>query len=221
MTDIDNTTGTGTTEVHLAEMPMGELVASIASAAPTPGGGAVAALAAALAASLAAMTARYSTASGLPDAEGLAERADALRDRALGLADDDARVYRGYVAASRIPREPGPERRRAAVREALDAAADVPLDLAGLAREIAEAGETLVRSGNPRLHSDALTTSCLAAAAAAGAAALVTDNLAARPADPRARLARRHGRAAAAAARRATDDHLSEDVEEEALHRDR
>jgi methenyltetrahydrofolate cyclohydrolase len=206
---------------QLAGIPLGSVAASIASASPTPGGGAVAALAAALAASLAGMTARYSTASDLADAEALARRVDLLRERALGLADDDARVYRRYVAATRLPREPDPQRRRQAVRAALDAAADVPLDLVGLAREVAEAGEALALSGNPRLHSDALTASCLAAAAATGAAALVADDLAARPDDPRARRARREARAARAAARRAGRAGDGQDDDEEVAVRDR
>jgi methenyltetrahydrofolate cyclohydrolase len=80
---------------------------------------------AALAAGLAAMAGRFALRHDLDSAVAadLITRADSLRTRAVALADADADGYGRYVAATRLPRDPDPEQRRAAIRAALDAAA--------------------------------------------------------------------------------------------------
>jgi formiminotetrahydrofolate cyclodeaminase len=85
----------------------------------------------------------------------LTDRSDAFRARALALADADADAYGRYIAATRLPRDPAPGQRRAAIRAALDAAANVPADLGRLAAEVAVIGEKLAVSGNPNLRPDA------------------------------------------------------------------
>ncbi|MGW4490059.1 cyclodeaminase/cyclohydrolase family protein [Amycolatopsis sp. NPDC004368] len=187
---------TGTT---LAGTAFGEITDTVASAAPTPGGGAVAGLTAALAAGLTAMVARYSTAAGALDTAAVAARADELRRAAQRLADDDVSAYQAYLD---LVKPPDATARKAAIRTALDAAADIPLALAAVAAEVAELGELLVEDGNPRLRPDALTAVQLASAVAASAAALVGANLRARRDDPRpARAAGLAAAAHAAAAR--------------------
>jgi methenyltetrahydrofolate cyclohydrolase len=104
---------------------VGDFLDAVASGEPTPGGGAVSGITAALAAGLAAMAGRYALRHD-PDsavAADLITRADSLRTRAVALADADADAYGRYVAATRLPRDPDPEQRRAAIRAALDAAA--------------------------------------------------------------------------------------------------
>ena len=184
---------------------IGDFLDAVASDEPTPGGGAVSGIAAALAAGLAAMAGRYALRRD-PDSTqfaGLVTRADALRKRAVALADADADAYGRYVAATRLPRDPDPEQRRAAIRAALDGAANVPAELGRLAVEVAEIGEELAVRGNPHLRSDASTASLLAAAAAGGASIFVEVNLSTHPDDARLVAAREHAAAAAAAARRA------------------
>ena len=165
-----------------------ELVEATSTDAPAPGGGAVSGVAAALAAALAGMAGRYAVKRS-PESDvfpKLVERADAIAARALALGDEDAVAYSRYMEATRLPREPDPEPRRQAVRRALDAASEVPLELARLAVEVAAAGEELATSGNPNLLADAATATFLASAAAAGASLMVSENLhRSRPEDPR------------------------------------
>ena len=90
------------------EDAVGRYLADLASAAPAPGGGSAAALAAALGAALVAMTCRVTAKhagaapSVVPLGE-LAEEADSLRRRLTALANDDARVYSDVIAARRLP----------------------------------------------------------------------------------------------------------------------
>jgi len=189
----------------ISARPVGELIDAIASEEPVPGGGAASGIAAALAAGLAAMAARYALRHD-PDSAlftDLTDRADALRARAVALADADADAYGRYVAATRLPRDPDPGQRRAAILTALDAAASVPADLGRLAADVAVIGEELAVSGNPNLRSDACAASLLASAVAGSAAILVEENLRGRPGDTRITMAREHAAAAAACARRA------------------
>jgi formiminotetrahydrofolate cyclodeaminase len=191
--------------VSVSSSRLGELLDAVASEEPVPGGGAVAGIGAALAAGLAAMAARYALRHD-PDSalfKDLTSRADALRARAVALADADADAYGRYVAATRLPRDPDPGQRRAAIRTALDAAANVPADLGRLAADVAALGEELAVSGNPNLRSDACAASLLAAAVAGSAAILVEENLRGRPGDTRITTARENEAAAAARARRA------------------
>ncbi|WP_326568880.1 cyclodeaminase/cyclohydrolase family protein [Amycolatopsis rhabdoformis] len=173
------------TDTELAGKTFDTIAEAVASDAATPGGGAVAGLTAALAAGLVAMVARYSTATDRFDPVTLAARADELRGTAQRLADEDARVYRRYLDAAALPKQPDPAARKAAIRAALDAAADVPLALTEVAEEVAGLGELLAGAGNPRLRSDAVTAAQLGGAVATSAAALVEENLRARTDDPR------------------------------------
>lgn len=125
-----------------------------------------------------------------------------MRRRALQLADDDA-------AATRLPREPDAEGRRAAVRAALDTAADVPHALTEIAVDVAGIGELLAGAGNPRLVTDALTATHLTGAAAVSAASLVAGNLRSRPDDPCTRESAERAAAATAAAARVAHHDLS------------
>jgi len=191
--------------VSISARQVGEFIDAVASDEPVPGGGAVSGIAAALAAGLAGMAARYALRHD-PDSAlftDLADRADALRARAVALADADAGAYGRYVAATRLPRDPDPGQRRAAIRVALDAAADVPAELGSLAADVAAIGEKLAVAGNPNLRSDACAASLLASAVAGSAAILVEENLRGRAGDARLTAAREHAATAAAAARRA------------------
>jgi formiminotetrahydrofolate cyclodeaminase len=146
------------------------------------------------------------------DLRDLVTRAERLRTLAAALADDDAAAYRRFIEASSLPGDPDPEVRTRAMRVALDAAADVPLDLARAACEIAELGERLAASGNPALRPDACTATLLASAVATSTAILVGENLRKRPGDPRVAEAGRCAAQAATAAQRvvAPFEHLKE-----------
>ncbi|MEN3267704.1 cyclodeaminase/cyclohydrolase family protein [Pseudonocardia sp.] len=131
-----------TTFTALAGSTVGAVADAVASDSPTPGGGAVAALTAGLAAALAAMASRYALgrprSEALPDVGGLVARMDEQQLRALRLADEDVHTYQGYIAI-RLPHEPDPAPRRAALSTALDASAEVPLALTRWAQAAAAA----------------------------------------------------------------------------------
>jgi formiminotetrahydrofolate cyclodeaminase len=138
-----------------------------------PGGGSVAAVVAAFAAALTEMAARYA------DEEDAAARAGALRARFLELAGEDAEAYGAVLGTEGEARE-----------QALSRAADVPLELAESAVEVAELANGLAETGNPTLRGDALTAALLASAATKAAANLVEINLEAWPEDERIARAR-------------------------------
>ncbi|MDQ4105584.1 MAG: cyclodeaminase/cyclohydrolase family protein, partial [Actinomycetota bacterium] len=122
----------------------------------------MAAVAVSLAAALAGMAARLSK-EYLPDAAGLIERADRLRERASRLAGADARAYGRVMAAQRAG---------SGVEETLSEAADVPLAIAEAGTEVSELADRLAKDGNPNLRGDAVTAVLLAGAGVRAAATL-------------------------------------------------
>ncbi len=139
---------------------------------PAPSGGAVAAITLASAAGLVAMAARFS--SEMTGAEDVARRADDLRAELVELADEDARAYAAVLEAYRRERD---ARRSAAIRQALEEAADVPLAVAERAREVGRLGIRVLQEGNRNLRGDAGTAVLLAHGAARSAVLLVRLNV--------------------------------------------
>ena len=157
------------------EQSLADFLDSVASGEPTPGGGAVAAVAVALAAGLSGMAARLSV-GHLADAEELAERAERLRQRVAPLAQEDASAYARFLTAYRSPDNGDPESHRERIRTALSGAADVPLAIAETGAEVAEVAALLAREGNPNLRGDAIASALLAKAGVRAAAELVEIN---------------------------------------------
>ena len=165
-----------------------EFVASVASAAPTPGGGSVAAHVGALAAALAQMVAGLTVGRKkyvAVDAEfrDVAERAAALGRRLATLVELDAQSYAAVSVAYKLPRDT-PEaaaQREAAITAALVGASEVPLETARACAEVAELAERAAERGNTNAVSDAGVAALLAEAACRGAAYNVKINVAALP----------------------------------------
>jgi formiminotetrahydrofolate cyclodeaminase len=128
-----------------------------------------------MAAGLVAMAARFS-ARQLPGAGEVADQADKLRLMAVQLADMDARAYTTVldVFRRRGDADQGWEAQR---REALLAAAHVPLEIAGIGARVARLAVRVAEAGNPNLRGDAVTGAVLAAASARSAASLVDINV--------------------------------------------
>ena len=172
-----------------SQQTVAELCVSVSAETSAPGGGSVAALVVGLAASLTAMAARFST-EQWEEAPGAVAQAEALRARALPLADEDARAYESFLLARRMPENLEPEVRDAAIGDALSRAADVPLAIAETALDVASLACELAERGNPNLRGDAATAVLLAEAAARATANLVEINLATREGDERVERAR-------------------------------
>ncbi len=167
-------------------------VASVASNAPTPGGGSVVAHAGALAAALGQMVAgltigRKKYAAVEEEMKQLADRASRLVLFLSALADRDSRAYQAVSAAYKLPKEPGAAAaaREEAITAALIGASEVPLETARACTEVTEIAAIAARRGNSNALSDAGVSALLAEAACRGAAYNVRINVAALP-DPSA-----------------------------------
>lgn len=163
---------------------LGDFLARLASAEPTPGGGSASAVAGSMAAALVSMVASLSA--GRPKYApyvSTLERAGAVGDdtrrRLLELADEDSRAYDGFGAAMKLPRETPGEvtERQAAIRAAARAATEVPMEVVQVCRTVAAELELLAGRSNKNASSDLLVGALLIDAAAHGAAANVFINL--------------------------------------------
>ena len=143
----------------------------LAARGPAPGGGATAALHAAQAAALLAMVARYSDGPRYDTARmaAIVMEADAIRSRALELAEADAAAFGAVGAAYRLPRSAS--ERPAAIASALAGAARPPADVIRLTVLLIQLAEWLLADGNRNVITD------VGAAAEAARAAAVTSRL--------------------------------------------
>lgn len=147
----------------------------IASPGPAGGGGAASALTGATAAALVAMVAGVSAPRAPADA-GLREIVtgmDRLRSRLLRLIERDIAAF-GRVVEAR--RDPGATRAQA-VREALMAATEVPLEMAAAGAQILEQCVGLLAFARPSTRADLGVAGALAAAALEGAVITARANL--------------------------------------------
>jgi glutamate formiminotransferase/formiminotetrahydrofolate cyclodeaminase len=161
-----------------------DLVAALASEAPTPGGGTAAALAGAMGASLAEMVAALTLAKDKYAASHEAVRPigeAAARSRALflRLAREDSDSYDAVVAARRLPKDTDEERAARASRmaESNRLAAEVPMRTAREAAALLERLPELAEKGNPNTASDAGAAALLLEAAVQAALLNVAINL--------------------------------------------
>jgi methenyltetrahydrofolate cyclohydrolase len=164
-------------ETSLRNETLERFLERLASTDPTPGGGGSAAVATAMAAALVEMASGLST-DQVEDAADVGAAAGGIRRRALTLADEDAAAYGRVLAGYRLPRDREAEARGQEIREALEGATAVPLEIARLAADVAGLGNRLVAGGNPNLEGDATAAVLLARAAARAAARLVELNVA-------------------------------------------
>ena len=182
--------------------PLGELLDEIASETPTPGGGSVAALVVAMAAGLLEMAARAS-AESWSEAGGAAAQAEAVRLRAGALARRNAEVYEHALAALALATAAVGKPGDAVIERALREAAEVPLEIAEAASDLAGLGALVSERVDPRFRADAATAVLLCEAAARAAAEIVAVNLTTVPQDPRAARANALAEDASSAKRRA------------------
>jgi len=187
--------------VVLTGLPLPALLEELAAPREVPGAGSALAAALAAAAAVVQMAARLSPESWA-DAAGVAAQAEALRERAVQLVDEDAEAYRQALEARAAADEKSrPEQRDWALGQVTAAAAEPPLALARLAADLAELCAAAGERVEPRVHADVAAAAVLAAAVARGSRALVAANLTALAGDARVEEADQLVSAAEAAAR--------------------
>jgi len=160
-------------------------VSAVASSAPVPGGGSVAAHAGALAAALVQMVAGLTAgkkkyASVDAEMRALALDASALVTQLSSLVAKDAAAFAEVSAAYKMPGEPADAatRRSEAVTRALLGAAQVPLETARACVRAADLAVIVATKGNTNAASDAGVAALLAEAGCRGAALNVRINVA-------------------------------------------
>ena len=149
-----------------------DFVAATASKEPTPGGGAIAALTAATGAALAEMVANLTFGKkGYEDVQDemheLQHKAEAIRKKALLLAQADANVFNLFMDALGLPKNTDDEKavRSAAIQQAYKDAANVPLEIGLISYEIFELAHVAATKGNQNLITDGIIAAINARAA--------------------------------------------------------
>ena len=167
------------------------------SKAPTPGGGAVAALCGALAASLTRMVATLTVGKKkFVDVEeefrAALDATDDLVQRFRRLMHDDAEVFDALMTTYKLPKDTDDEKaaRREAMRMATIRAAEVPLSMIHVAAELLPLARFAAEKGNPHAVSDAGIAAQLVDVCARAAALNVRINLGSLKGDDHDRLAR-------------------------------
>lgn len=167
------------------EKTLSQFCEELASGAPTPGGGAAAALAGATGASLVGMVCNLTVGREKYRAvelelQTILRQSDALRQQLLDLLEADARVYSQVMAAYRLPRGTDDEKRArtSAIQGALKAASEVPLSIARACGRVLDLCPAVAEKGNVNAVSDAGVGAILAASALESAALNVAINLA-------------------------------------------
>jgi len=168
----------------LADMALREYLDRLASADPTPGGGAAAALTGAQAAALVSMVCNLTVgkekfAAVEAEMRQVLEESEALRTTLLRLADEDAAAFGKVSEAYRLPKGTPEQKaaRRAAIQEALKAAEAVPMQVMEACLEVMRLAVVAAEKGNPNVISDAAVAGILAHAGLLSAADNVRANL--------------------------------------------
>jgi formiminotetrahydrofolate cyclodeaminase len=169
---------------HFADMSVAQLLAALASAEPTPGGGTAAAIAGAMGTSLLMMVAGLAKSKNNTDDEKAALAAaraaiDPITKHLTELADADAASFDAVMAAYRLPKATDDEKaaRTRAIQAALRGATEVPLETLRACANALPHARVVADYGNRSAESDVGVAIGLLRAAASGAAANVRMNL--------------------------------------------
>ena len=137
------------------------------------------------------------------EAKGAAAQANTLRERVAPLAQRNVEAYaeRGRPAAAATARADGRDDRTSG--SLLERAAQIPLEIAEAAVDVASLAAVVAERGEQALRADAVAGALLAQGAARAAATLVEVNLGTTSSDPRVTRARDLAGSATAAAERA------------------
>ncbi|MGQ9558841.1 MAG: cyclodeaminase/cyclohydrolase family protein [Desulfurispora sp.] len=170
--------------MQLLDMTVREFLQEVASDSPAPGGGSVAALAGALGAALAGMVAGLSTGKAAAGAgsqmQQLQAQAARLQEALARAVEEDTLAFQRVMQAYRLPRGTVEEKaaRSAAIQQALQGAAEHPLQVAGQCIEVLRLCREAALAGNQNALSDAAVGALLAHSGLVGALYNVAINLA-------------------------------------------
>lgn len=169
----------------LVAQPIGAFLDGLASSAPTPGGGSVAAMSGAMAAGLVSMVCALTIgkkqyAEIEDEVRGIHDQAEALRRELQRLAEQDIEVFARLSAAYKLPRttEADAATRQAAIQHATRLAAEVPLRTAQAAAAILPLCTALAPRVGRLIVSDVGVAALLARATVQSAVLNVEINLA-------------------------------------------
>jgi formiminotetrahydrofolate cyclodeaminase len=190
-------------------LPLQDFLAEVSTPEPMPGAGYCAAVTLSMAAGLVAMVAGASRAEW-GEAKGAAAQANTLRERVAPLAQLNVDAYASAIARLRAaeyaPDQPGPQPGSDPSQDLgplLERAAQIPLEIAQAAVDVASLAAVVAERGEQALRADAVAGALLAQGAARAAATLVEVNLGTTSTDPRVTRARDLAGSANAAAERA------------------
>jgi formiminotetrahydrofolate cyclodeaminase len=168
----------------LTEKPVRSFLDELASSAPAPGGGSVAALAGALGAALISMVnnltiGKEKYTSVQDDIKALLKKSESLRIKLADLLEEDVAVYTKLSQTMKMPRDT--EEQKAARARAMDrdlkAAAEVPLRVAEACVSVMELCHPVAEKGNINAVSDVGVGILMAEAGLRSAALNVLINL--------------------------------------------
>ncbi len=157
--------------------PVKNFLDKLASSAPTPGGGSVAALTGSLGAGLVTMVACLTTGKEKfkdvqPQIDALLKASEKLRGELQDLIQQDIDVFGSLSQVYAMPKNTDVEKaaRTAKMQEVLKACCQVPFEIGGKALEVAKLARIAAEIGNPGAVSDAgvavLLANCCAQSAA-------------------------------------------------------
>jgi len=140
-----------------ADQTIREFTDALASKSPVPGGGGAAALVGAVAAALASMVGNLTVgkkkyADVEEDIRALLERAESIRGELLRLMDEDASAFAPLAEAYAIPKDD--PNREAVMQEALETAAEAPLQIMRVICKAIDLHKELLRKGSRLALSD-------------------------------------------------------------------
>jgi formiminotetrahydrofolate cyclodeaminase len=157
---------------------------ALASSAPAPGGGSVAALSGALGAALVSMVCNLTLgkkkyAAVEPQIAALVEQSEALRHELADLLEADVEAYTGVSQAYRMPRDTDEQKaaRSAAIQEALKGATVVPMQILETCCHVLDLCTPAAEMGNVYAVSDAGVAALMAEAGLRSAALNVIINI--------------------------------------------
>lgn len=168
----------------LAEKPINQFMDELASSAPAPGGGSVAALAGAMGAALVSMVCNLTIgkkkyADVEEEIKAILEQSETLRREFLNLLEADVAAYTKVSEAMKMPRETEEQKvvREEALDKALKEATEVPLRVAEACVKVIDLCRPVAEKGNVNAVSDAGVAVVMAEAGLRSAALNVLINL--------------------------------------------